>query len=244
MKRTDIKKTINKLCLESKMSNAEFANKIYDAMDELNSKYDYPEISTINRWYNGRTVPNEQWFPYIAKALGKTEHELNGDIDSLYQKKIDDLSKLLEIREEERTLVEKIVWLDSEGLILLAAMLIEYSSILANATYLKNGFLFLISTAALVCTVLSFNKRFPDPENCKTLKDKTKSDMAFINKIFELSKQKSLIFGILINYFFIVVLVAFLPFIELCFYKGTYHISVFVQSFVSIAMILRGLYNR
>lgn len=244
MNRADIKKTINRLCLESGMSNIEFASRIYDAMKKSDSKLNPPEISTINRWYNGRTVPSEHWYPFIAIALGKMVSELTGDFESEYKKRIEELTLQLDAKEEEKTLIERIVWLDGEGLIFLAIMLLEYGSIFANATWFDSGALFLASIISLIVTGRIFDKKFPDLDECKTIGDKTKANIRFISRVIELAKQKSILFGIFSNYLFIICLVVFLPAIESLFYKGTFYVSTVIYFLAALAMIARGVYNR
>ena len=72
-----IKKHIHELCLQSGMRRKEFEDKVKDIINsDAGLTFKTPNHSTINRWYNGETVPKDCMIPYIAKALDVSEEEI------------------------------------------------------------------------------------------------------------------------------------------------------------------------
>ena len=240
------KNHIHDLCLKSGMTCKEFEDKICDLINaDENGPDTIPDHSTMNRWYNGVSMPQSNMIKYVAKALEVSEDEINlgrTTNASRYLKQIEELNELLTMSDEEKMRISRLLFVSKYWLRLAATLLVFWGIFLLNLSLWKNPWLFLGSCIALLCVELydKHRQRKDDEQTSSefnTLKDRFREDWDFL----KLLMKKELVSRIALNMVLVVFGLAFLPVIEMVYYKGKFFVSVTIYFMTAIFFLVESV---
>ena len=247
MKNDKITKHIHELCLQSGMQSNEFEEKICDAINsDVNSGVEIPVHSTMNRWYNGETVPNTKMFPYVAKALDVSEEEIRlgekPQTDYL-KNELEKVNEVLNMNEEEKQVLSRILFMSKYYLRLFAVFILSFGLFFLNSTLWKSGLVYLVIIGIVVFTYKYDKRKFSDyykNEKEKSRKQKIKDDWEFIRFLL----KKELVSRLCLNIVILVIVIIFLPVLETHFYRGKFFITSSIYFFIGFLLLCRSVENK
>ena len=235
---------IRKRVLELNLDQAEFVARIDKAIDDSGLDIKRYDNSTINRWRNGETTPQEKMWPFIAEALEVTLDELrNGKLKEpdILEKTIKDLEEIVNSNKIEKTAIINLLSLDRYHSLILFLLLVSVGLFFLNATLWKSGSIYLISIIVFIMTNRYDIKRHMKETNQPKEYYSMKNDFAFA---FNIIKQDNLISKVCKQFFLLIIILAFLPTLESIFYKGTFYITCSIYLGLAAIWLIKYLRNK
>ena len=242
-----IAKHIHELCLNA-MDYKEFLDAVYDETLNCPEPLEPLSESTINRWYNGKTVPYPEYYPIIAKILGVSENELRAgeslEIDAL-QEEIDKLESLKNASDEELKDVYQALKWKKYNLRIMGIYVAVAGLFFLNITLWKNPWLFL-ATFGSALAISNYNdkkyrKEHPEIKKekgvVKSFKARVTDELRFIKFI----TQDNLISRAWAVILLLILIVGLLPLIETLFYGGKYYTTCVVCFGLSVLLLIRSI---
>ena len=153
-------KHIRELCDQKNIDYKKLHQLILKKMEDDNN-YDYLDPSIVNKWYNCKTKSiDEKYAKYVAEALDVPEDEirLGKPIDS--ETEFESIKKKLELSENEKDRIAKILYLDRYYLRLLSLIFASIGVFLLNATIWKNGLIYLAAIIVLISAFRYDEKKY------------------------------------------------------------------------------------
>lgn len=246
MKNSQVIKHINELCLQSGMQPVEFYNRICDAINaDESSSVDIPDKGNVNKWYNGKHEPGAEMIPYIAKALGVSEDEirLGRKPETDYLKdEIDKLNDVLNMNEEEKKQLSKLLFIGRYYLRLFALFLYAMGFVFLNSMIWQSGWGYLIAIILIVVAyrydVLRYRNQFGNEK--QNLPNKVKSDFEFLKYLL----KKDLVSRLSLNILIVMMTIIFLPVLETSFYRGKFYITCTVYFLIATLLLIKSIFRK
>lgn len=232
---------IRKRALELNLDQAEFVARIDKAIDNSGLDIKRYDNSTINRWRNGKTTPQEEMWPFIAEALEVSLEELrNGKLKEpdVLEKTIKDLEAIVQSNKIEKNAIINLLSFDHYHSLIFFLVLGSTGLFFLNATLWKNELIYLISIIVFIMTNRYDVKRHMKETNKPKEYYSMKNDFAFA---FNIIKQDNLISKVCKQFFLLIIILAFLPTLESIFYKGTFYITSSIYLGLATILLIRYL---
>lgn len=235
-------KHIRELCNQKRidyMALYELVCKAIDDDDDPN-KPRYPESTTVHKWLNkrDRKTISPVYRKYVAAALEIPERELiSGEPDTQESEQLKNYRKQLEFTEEELDQIANLLHLGKYYTRVLTAFAAAVGIILIDISTWKNVWIALGGIVVLIVTNEYDKRRYRKDTGRKY---SLKGNLGFFRGLKE---SKKTLYRVFIAFMCVTASVAFLPFLESLFYKGTYYVSGTVFLLLSAFFLVLSMFR-
>lgn len=244
MKDKNICKRIQHLCFQKGIDYKGLYDLLCDVIYSENADIGLPDISTVSRWCNNQVKnPDSKWLPYIAKALEITEEELLLGEESptvKLQKEVERLSTLYSMDEKEKQIISRLLWLSNYHTFVFSSFSIALGLFFLNATVWKNNLIYSLCFIYMITLYRYDGKKYKKEMKISKKHNSKEETRVFFKGLF----KNEYLSRVLMHYFTLTVLFAFIPLAEILFYKGTYYLSSVIFFALGIIVVIQSLLKK